>query len=78
MNTLVTDVRFDDDKMWMTLHDGRELGVPISWFPRLARASTEERLKFEISAFGLHWSDLDEDISVQGLLEGRGANENAA
>jgi hypothetical protein len=64
--------------MWVTLHDGRELGVPLSWFPRLARANAEERQNFKISAFGLHWSDLDEDISVQGLLEGRGANENAA
>ena len=78
MNTLATDVRFDADKMWVTLQDGRELGVPISWFPRLARASAEERQKVEISAFGLHWADLDEDISIQGLLEGRGANENAA
>ena len=78
MNTLATDVRFDADKMWVTLQDGRELGVPISWFPRLARASAEERQKVEISAFGLHWSDLEEDISIQGLLEGRGANENAA
>jgi hypothetical protein len=78
MNTLATDVRFDPEKMWVTLHDGRELGVPLSWFPRLARANAEERQNFKISAFGLHWSDLDEDISVQGLLEGRGANENAA
>jgi hypothetical protein len=52
--------------------DGRRLGVPLAWFPRLMRASAEAREAVEISAFGLHWEALDEDISVAGLFAGRG------
>ncbi|NJR43510.1 MAG: DUF2442 domain-containing protein [Akkermansiaceae bacterium] len=52
--------------------DGRTLGVPLAWFPRLLHASPAERAKVELSRTGLHWEDLDEDISVEGLLAGRG------
>ena len=65
-------VRFDDDAMWVTLSDGRVIGVPLAWFPRLLRASEAERAAVKISPFGLHWEALDEDISVAGLLAGRG------
>jgi hypothetical protein len=65
-------VRFDDSHFWVELNDGRKLGVPIDWFPRLLRASAEQRQKFELSILGIHWPDLDEDISVEGLLAGRG------
>jgi len=65
-------VRFDDDAMWVTLADGRVIGVPLAWFPRLLHARPEERAAVEISPFGLHWEALDEDISVAGLLAGRG------
>ena len=65
-------VRFDADAMWVTLADGRVLGVPLAWFPRLLHASPEERTAVEISPFGLHWEALDEDISIAGLLAGRG------
>lgn len=58
--------------MWVDLSDGRTLGVPLAWFPRLLRASPEERARVELSRTGLHWDDLDEDISVAGLLAGRG------
>jgi hypothetical protein len=78
MTISATDVRFDADKMWVTLEDGRVIGVPMTWFPRLMAATEEERADVQFSAFGLHWSAIDEDISVPGLLEGRGANENAA
>ncbi len=56
--------------MWVALSDGRVLGVPLSWFPRLADASDAERAGVEISPFGLHWASLDEDVSVEGLLAG--------
>ncbi|WP_299396056.1 DUF2442 domain-containing protein [uncultured Desulfovibrio sp.] len=46
--------------------------MPLAWFPRLLEASPAQREAFELSAFGIHWEELDEDISVQGLLEGRG------
>ena len=72
MNTSATDVRFDDDVMWVNLSDGRTIGVPLAWFPRLRRATPEQRDAFEISPAGIHWEDLDEDISVAGLLAGRG------
>ena len=58
--------------MWVELSDGRSLGVPLSWFPRLANAAPEQRRDFTISPGGLHWDALDEDISVEGLLAGRG------
>jgi hypothetical protein len=54
------------------LSDGRVLGVPLAWFPRLLRASPEERQACRISSRGLHWDGLDEDISLAGLLAGLG------
>jgi hypothetical protein len=65
-------VRFDDNSMWVDLSDGRTLGVPLAWFPRLLDATPETREAGEISALGLHWDALDEDISLEGLLAGRG------
>lgn len=65
-------VTFDEDSMWVALSDGRTLGIPLAWFPRLLRASPAERAEVEISPFGLHWEVLDEDISVAGLIAGRG------
>ena len=65
-------VSFDDDKMWVDLSDGRTLGIPLAWFPRLLRASPDERSACEISRRGLHWEDLNEDISIAGLLAGYG------
>lgn len=79
MITLVSEplaktVKFDDDAMWVELTDGRQLGVPLAYFPRLLNASAAERVKYTISGggTGLHWDDLDEDISVSGLLSGVG------
>jgi hypothetical protein len=65
-------VRFDAEKMWVGLSDGRVIGVPLAWSPRLGRATPAEREGFEISPFGIHWEALDEDVSVEGLLAGRG------
>lgn len=65
-------VRFDEWSMWVELEDGRTLGVPLAWFPRLLHGSQEQRGRVEISPSGLHWDALDEDISIAGLLAGRG------
>ena len=56
--------------LWVRLADGRELGVPLEWFPRLIHATAEQRANFEIfdQGFGIHWPELDEDVSVLGLL----------
>ena len=67
-----TSVRFDADSMWVELSDGRTLGVPLAWFPRLLSATAAQRAAVEISPMGLHWDELDEDISIEGLIAGRG------
>lgn len=65
-------VSFDDNRMLVELSDGRTLGVPLAWFPRLLDATREQLENYELSPCGLHWEELDEDISVAGLLAGRG------
>jgi Protein of unknown function (DUF2442) len=72
MSISATTVRFDEHTMWVELADGRTLGVPLAWFPRLLHATPAQREQVELSRVGLHWEDLDEDISVAGLLAGRG------
>ncbi len=71
MTISATAVRFDEHTMWVDLTDGRTLGVPLAWFPRLLHAGPEARTRVEMSRVGLHWEDLDEDISIAGLLAGR-------
>ncbi|MDR5892476.1 MULTISPECIES: DUF2442 domain-containing protein [Halomonas] len=74
MSISAKTVSFDDYTMWVELDDGRTLGIPLAWFPRLLHASPAERAQCRISysGKGLHWDELDEDISVEGLLAGRG------
>jgi hypothetical protein len=67
-----TSVRFDEDSLWVDLSDGRTIGVPLAWFPRLLHGSPEQREQVRISSRGLHWEALDEDISIEGLLAGLG------
>ena len=64
-------MRFDEDNFWVDLDDGRTLGIPLAWFPRLLHGTPALREKVELSRDGLHWEDLDEDISIAGLLAGR-------
>ncbi len=79
MNTFNFDAKaakvwFDDTNLWVSLHDGRQLSVPLAYFPRLLGATSQQRKKFELSGggIGIHWDALDEDISVAGLLLGQG------
>jgi len=74
MNISAKTVRCDEDTLWVDLVDGRTIGAPLAWFPRLLKASPAERANVRISpsGHGLHWEKLDEDISVDGLLAGRG------
>lgn len=72
MSISAESVSFDQDQMWVRLSDGRVLGVPLAWFPRLLRADKAALEAVEITPFGLHWEALDEDVSVAGLLAGRG------
>ena len=65
-------VEFDDDMMHVSLVDGRVISVPLVWFPRLSGATTSQRENYEISpaGIGIHWPDIDEDLSVAGLMAG--------
>ena len=72
MNISPKSVRTDDSTLWVDLNDGRTVGVPLAWFPRLLDATPEQLAKVELSPRGLHWDELDEDISVEGLLAGQG------
>ncbi len=64
------NVWFDDSKICVLLEDGREIGVPIDWFPKLRDANDQKRANWRLigKGQGIHWEDLDEDISVAGLL----------
>lgn len=72
MSSLPILVRFDDERFWVDFEDGRVLGVPLRWYPRLQNATAQQRAEVEISRLepGLHWDEIDEDISVQALLKG--------
>jgi hypothetical protein len=78
MTASATSVRFDEHTMWVDLTDGRTLGVPLAWFPRLLRATHAERHQVELSRVGLHWETLDEDISIVNLLSGHTDKNRAA
>jgi len=87
MSTLVTErdvftesVCFSEDSLTVRLDDGRSLSVPLAWYPRLLHAAEAEREHYELigEGEGIHWPELDEDISVEGLLAGRRSAESAA
>ena len=69
---LANRVWFDKDNLWVALEDGRQVGVPLAYFPRLLNATAAQRKRVVISGggTGLHWEDIDEDLSVPGLLAG--------
>jgi hypothetical protein len=65
-----TGVRFDEKMLRVQLSDGREISVPMNWFPKLRNATPEQRSNWKLigNGVGIHWDDLDEDLSVAGLL----------
>ena len=71
MHALATEVWFDNGMMYVRLVDGREVGAPLEWFPSLREASESQRSNWRLigDGTGIHWEDVDEDISVIGLLE---------
>lgn len=68
----VRDVRSTEDSLVVVLMDGRTISVPLAWFPRLLHATARQREHWELAGagFGIHWPELDEDLSVAGLLVG--------
>jgi len=76
LHVKATDVRVTDDALCVELEDGRSVTVPLVWYPRLVHGTKKERSNFEIGHFGIHWPDLDEDISIKGLLLGHQSGES--
>jgi hypothetical protein len=76
----VRDVQFTDDTISVDLFDGRTIIVPLAWYPRLLHATPEQRRNWRIAGagYGIHWPDLDEDLSTQGLLQGAPAPREKA
>ncbi len=70
MSISALGVSFYTDTFAVALSDGRVLHVPLVWFPRLLHATAVQRSQYELSPSGIHWDTLDEDISVEGLLQG--------
>lgn len=72
-----TDVRamhvaVEEARLVVDLMDGRTIAVPLAWYPRLANATPEQRIHWELAGggYGIHWPDIDEDLSTEGLLRG--------
>jgi hypothetical protein len=59
-----------DDKVWVSLKDGRIIGTPLRWYPWLAAASPEQQANFEFSAFSIFWPDLDDGLDIEAMLTG--------
>ena len=86
MNTLAVEIRvpealnvaLTDDTLSVDLNDGRSISVPISWFPRLLHSTEQERNNWRLigRGQGIHWEDIDEDISIEGLIAGRPSGES--
>ena len=68
----VADVLVTEDTLSVTLMDGRTISVPLVWYPRLLNATSEQRQNWQIAGagYGIHWPDVDEDLSAEGLLRG--------
>ncbi|MDA8137229.1 MAG: DUF2442 domain-containing protein [Desulfobacteraceae bacterium] len=75
----VKDVHFSEDSLSVDLMDGRTISVPLAWYPRLLHADAKQRKNWKISGggFGIHWPDIDEDLSTEGLLRGAPAPHRA-
>jgi hypothetical protein len=67
------NVEFTKAELVVTLSDGRRIATPLAWYPRLKKATPKQCANFEIMPMGIHWPDLDEDLSIAGMLQGRRA-----
>ncbi|QYO65367.1 DUF2442 domain-containing protein [Leptolyngbya sp. 7M] len=73
----VASVEITEDEIAVRLMDGRRISAPLAWYPRLLHATDEQRQNFEVAGggYGIHWPDIDEDLSTEGLLRGAPAPE---
>lgn len=76
----IAGVACTEDSLGVDLVDGRTVSVPLAWYPRLLRATPMQRANFQLSGagYGIHWPDLDEDLSIEGLLRGAPASRLSA
>jgi Protein of unknown function (DUF2442) len=76
----VASVVINSDSICVSLMDGRTISVPLAWYPKLLHASPEQRHNYKIAGggYGIHWPDLDEDLSTEGLLRGAPAPHRPA
>jgi hypothetical protein len=76
----IKGVRLTEDVLSVDLLDGRTITVPLAWYPRLSRATEQQRDNWQIAGggFGIHWPDIDEDLSTEGLLRGAPASRPSA
>lgn len=65
----VSKIWFENEKIGITTDDGREASMPLEWFPELANATQEQRYNYELSPLGIHWEELDEDLSFEGFFK---------
>ena len=68
---MTTKIEFTMGDLVVTLADGRKIATPLDWYPRLKAATAKQRANFEIMPMGIHWPDLDEDLSIAGMLKGQ-------
>jgi hypothetical protein len=75
----VTEVTFTDTSLSVAMKDGRTITVPLMWYPRLMNATPAQRMRWKIAGggYGIHWPDIDEDLSTEGLLRGAPAPHTA-
>jgi len=66
-------VAFTATDLVVTLADGRSIATPLNWYPKLKTATAAQRANFEVMPMGIHWPDIDEDLSIAGMLKGRSA-----
>jgi hypothetical protein len=66
-------VECNDTELVVTLRDGRKIATPLAWYPRLSAATPLQRANYEIMPMGIHWPEIDEDLSIAGMLQGKSA-----
>jgi hypothetical protein len=76
----VANVSLSEDSLCVALRDGRKISVPLTWYPRLLHATPQQRGNWKLAGggYGIHWPDVDEDLSTEGLLRGAPAPQNKA
>ena len=78
INSRIKNIEWSDDALIVDLNDGRTISVPVMWYPRLLHGTTKERNNWRLigNGEGIHWPDLDEDISIENIIAGKPSGES--